>query len=588
MIGGGDRLELALRSPIGDRQSAALTGADGTIDWWAPSGVDRPATFFALVDSDHGAALSVSIDPGISTPPAPGVQRWATDWAPVVETVLTGTESSVRIRDVISGGVLFRDIVVLRGPVDLALDVRPGHAFGSARRSSILSDGISFGPTSVRGFSVDGSVTLDSGDRVLITISANGRDERVRFEEFDRTIAGLDQSWKGLLETSYDGRFRLLVRAALRQLLLLTNATSGGLVRALTTSLPARTDHERQIDSRLCWLDDGARFVRMCEQLERYDLADPTRDWLAAAVDDPSQGAARLISGEAVQRVTDLSLPGWRHHGPVVSGHRGAMVVDHAALSAASLVLDARRHRGAIVRSARYLHMHADQPDAGRWGSLGSLQRHVSSAVAARKALEAAAATERRFDPLSEEAAEWTTTTRRLGEWLSTDGCFGIQNRAGWRRASGDDSSDAQLLRWIIDVSGRPGRLHVDYPELRDDNEGEGRRRSEIAVDQTLAQLDDAGLLHRHLPHVDDGFAPGQSCDLAASFEMVSSLAALGRWDEASERMERALGVGSASGTFCLPTFADAQSGCHRGDRPAAPALLAFVEAAIALDSGPR
>jgi hypothetical protein len=494
----------------------------------------------------------------------------------------------VRIRDVIIGGVLYREVEALRGPLDLAVEVRPGHAFGGARRSSILSDGISFGPTTVRGFPVDQPVRLNSGDRILLAASSNGRDERMRIDAFDRTIGDLDRSWRGLLDNNYDGRFRGLVRSALRQLLLQTNATTGGLVRALTTSLPARTDHERQIDSRICWLDDGARFVRLCEQLERYDLADSTRDWLAMAVDDPSQGAARLISGEAVQRVTDLSLPGWRGHGPVVSGHRGATVVDLAAVAATSLMLDGRRHREVLVRSARFLHMHADQPDGGRWGGLGSPQRHVSAAIAVRMALVAAAATERRHDPLSDDAAEWTTTARRLSEWLGDQGRFGSQQRAGWRRAEGDDSSDAQLLRWMIDVSGRPGNLSIDYPELLDDAEGEARRRSDLAVNQTLAQLNDAGLLHRHLPHVDDGFAPGQSCDVAASFEMVTALAGLGRWDEATERMERAVGIGSVSGTFCLPTFVDAQSGDHRGDRPSASSLLAFIESAIALDSGPR
>lgn len=592
MIGGGDRLELVHRAPIGDRHSAALTGTDGTIDWWTPLGVDQPATFFRLVDDEAGGALGLSIDPGVSTPPSPGTQTWA-GAGPIVETILTGTESTLRIRDLIIRNTIFRELTALRGPLNVVLDVEPGHRFGPVRRHSVLSDGMSFGPTSVRGLAPDQPTRLDAGERILITVSPVGTDQRITTSEFETLLSRTNREWKSNLECNYDGRFRAQVQAALKQLLLLTNPANGALIRALTTSLPARTGHERQVDSRLCWIDDAARFVDICERLERFDLADPTRDWVANAIDDPSRGAALSPNGEQIGRIVDLGLPGWRGHQPVTSGHRGAPNVDLAAVSAASLVLDARRHRRQLANAARFIHLHAIhggnelEPDAGRWGGLGRLQRHTSAAIAARGALNAAARTERRFDPLSEEAADWQATAKRLNTWLASDGCFGSADRRGWRRTDQDDTSDAQLLRWIVQVSGRPKNLHVEFPGLPDDADFEAHRRSELSIDQTLAQLDDAGFLHRHLAHVDDGFAPGQPADLAASAEMVSALAGLGRWDEAVERMERLTGVICASGTFTAPTFVKPQSGTHRGDRPSAPTLLAFIEAAIALESAP-
>ncbi len=601
MIGGGDRLELSHRSPLGDRHSSALTGCDGTIDWWAPVGIDQPATFFALIDPGRGGALGIAIESGVTQPPAIGQQRFPSN-APVVDTFITGTESLIRIRDVIVDGVLYREVTALRGPVRIELSVVPGHRFGPARKHSTLGDGFSFGPTSVRGLATDQPARLDTGERLLLSVSPTGRDMRITLDSFDKRLQTLDRTWRSELECNYDGRFRYEVRAALQQLLLLTSPTNGALLRSFTTSLPARTGHERQIDSRMCWIDDGARFVDICERLERFDHAHPTRSWLAAAIDDPTIGAALTPNGDPVAPVIDLGLPGWRGHQPVVSGHRGAGVVDIAALAATSLVLDARQHRRTLTKVAHFLEAHAEQPDGGRWGGLGHKHRYVSAAIAARGALNAAAKTERRFDPLSEDAAKWQAAGKRLDAWLATEGCFGIAGRKGWRRTNEDDTSDAQLLRWIVQVSGRPGHLHVEFPGLVDDESAESRQRSEIAISQTLAQLNDAGLLHRHLNYVDDGFAPGQPCDTAASFEMVTVLAGLGRWEEANERMERA--IGSTCGTssaptgpngdrrsdtlaFGAPSFIDAQSGLHRGDRPSAPALISLIEAAIALDSGP-
>ncbi len=587
MIGGGDRLELSARSVFGDRTGTALVGADGTIDWWSPFGIDQPATLFSLIDGDRGAALGIALDVGVTVPPEVGTQRWAFDGAPIVETVLTGRESSVRIRDCMYNGTIYRDVCALRGPATIVVEIRPGFRFGPARKQSMLSDGMAFGPTLVRGAEIATPLVLDSGERLLLCVSPTGTDARLRFEEFDRLVHAENRRWRSLIDTNYDGPHPTLVRDSIRQLLLLVNPTSGALSRAATTSLPARDDHERQVDSRLAWLDDAARFVSICERFERFDLAEVTREWLAAAIDDPTVGAARTLSSGAVPPDRDLNLSGWRGHQPTVSGHRGATKTDLAALAAASLVLDARRHRKIITRTARHLHQHAYDVDAGRWGGRGRPARHVSAAIATRRALEAAAETERRFDPLSEEAADWHATARDLGNWLAAEGCFGLGHDRGWRRTSDDDSSDAQLLRWIVSSEGVPGRSLLQPVQLPGDVPGEANRRVQVSLDQTLAQLEDSGLLHRHLPHVDDGFAPGQPCDLGASFEVVTVLASVGRWDEATEHMERAIGVGQGSGTFTLPTFIDAQRGVHRGDRPSAPSLLGFLEAAITLSSGP-
>ena len=110
--------------------------------------------------------------------------------------------------------------------------------------------------------------------------------------------------------------------------------------------------------------------------------------------------------------------------------------------------------------------------------------------------------------------------------------------------------------------------------------------RSQVALDQAVAQLSEGPYVHRHLPHVDDGFPPGQGADLWASFTMVSALARHERWDEAHARMEQL--VAALGPTHIGATHIDPITGDLRGNLLAAPVHLALIEAALDLTYGPR
>ena len=547
--------------------------------------------------------------------------------APLIRTTLQSADATVLVDDHLAdgahgfaSGTIVRLITVQSGSAEIEWSVVGGSRFAQPRRTYRGTDSVAWVSTdlgaaviAMRGINGDAGsqpTVLQSGDSLMITISPDATDERVRREEYDRQMSTLQRTWRRNLDSGYDGPWRADMRTWFQQLLLLSNRDSGALVRSFTTSLPSSLGGERQIDERLAYLEDGARFVRLAERLDRGDSVGSTRTWVADAL-RRGDDRARRADGTNADAESDLMLPGWRGHQPVRRGNKGASTVDLAAIASASLVLDANHDRRTIVSVANRLTEQFRSPtrwDGGRWGAYTTATRGkqlqatqwISSVIAVRSALRAATVTERRHNPISIEAAEWQQLGRELDHWLHANGCFGTNATAGWRRSLDDNSSDAQLLRFIA-----PSDTSVDLPDLPDDREGEAAGRVSNAINQTLAQLDDHGLLHRHLPHADDGFAPGQGADVSATADTVSALCRLGRWDEANERMEflqtcltagsdgvtaggeRDGSGGRSSGIVTVPSHVDPRTHQHLGNRPYAPALLSLCEAAMALQFGP-
>jgi hypothetical protein len=598
-----ERGSLGALHPIGNRRAAALVGPDASIRWWTPQRIEDGGAFFRLVDP-AGGCVELALR---------GMTRsWTErdDTAPVMRTTMQSPDGVVVVEDHLAdgrhgfaNGTIVRLISAQSGLVTLDATVVGGSRFSRARRTYRSSDSVAWVSTELGGAAmavrgIDGhtpQLSLRSGEAAMITITADATDQRIRREEYERHLAELRRTWRYDLDNPFDGPLRNNLRAWFQQLLLLVNIDTGALMRAFSTSLPSQIGSERQIDERLAYLDDAARFVRLCERLDRPELAEPTRRWIADALSQ-SGTRARRSDGSDPDREIDLMLPGWLGHQPVRNSDVGAASLSLADLSAASLVLDANRDRRVITSTANRIARALEEPnewDGGRWAGRVAARRKgtppqptpwVSSVLAARSALRAAATTERRHDPLSVDAAEWHRWSKHLDSWLRANGTFGVAAAAGWRRAVDDDSSDAQLLRWIASPDPSDG-----LPELPDDGEGEARARVSNAINQHLAQLDDHGLSHRHLPHADDGFAPGQGADVAASAELVSALCRLGRWDEAHARMEflqLCLASGS-DGAVCVPSHVDPRNHAHLGNRPYAPALLAMCEAALILRGGP-
>jgi GH15 family glucan-1,4-alpha-glucosidase len=583
-----DRRQSALRDhiAIGDRTTVALVDHHATINWWSPTQLHEPASLFSLLDAERGGELRVT--PSVRTGTEP--QTYHRSEAPISSTIVLDRDGSVEVTDHLIGGAIVRVLTGRSGRPTVTVGITAGMAFSQPRKISRWSEGISFGNLIVRGPSLDQPITLDIGERVVYTVTNNdersvthshGQFVQPTVGEVMRVRETYARWWSRELDNiDVDGPFTQAIRRSVRALRLLTDRTTGALRRSATTSLPARTGNERNIDERYAWLRDNASAVVLWERLGRRDLADATRLWLEdRAGDELPLAPVYRPDGTRLSSETELSLPGWNNNSPVRVGNRAGDAFDLGAIAQLSLVLDGRRAWTALETLAEWLSAEGTRPDNGRWDTRTHTVRHVESALAVRAALRALITTGRKRDPLDLRLIAWEETARQLDIWLANEGLFGVNESAGWRRSGSkykDDSSDAGLLAW----------LRSDPPALPDDVENEAHHRRIVALDQSVAQLTEWPFSHRHLPHVDDGLPPGQGADLWASFTMVSALCSAGRWDQAHERMETL--VAFLGPQHIGATHADPFTNDLRGNLLAAPCHLALIDAALALARGPR
>jgi GH15 family glucan-1,4-alpha-glucosidase len=576
-------VKLGAHAAIGDRRTVALVDGHGTIDWWCPDGLDAPASLFSLLDEANGGGVRVT--PSLRH--GDGEQTMATSGAPVATTIVRDRDGTVEASDHLINGVLVRVLTGRSGQPTVTVNVTPGARFGVPRKVSRWSDGIAFGGLTVRGPDINTAFQLPLGERRVYTITTTddrgvvhdraefvqptvteALDERSRFEGWwHRELDNLD----------LDGPFAAAARRSAMALRLLTDRSTGALRRAATTSLPARTGNERNIDERFAWLRDNAAAVLTWERLGRRDLADATRLWLEErATDEFPLSPAYAADGDRPGSEEELTLPGWQGHGPVRVGNRIGDGFDLGAMAQTSLVLDGTRAWPQLERLAEWLAAEGQRADHGRWDSRTRPLRHVESALAVRAALSALIATGRRKDPLDLRLFDWEKAVDGRTEWLRSYGLFGQQDNSGWQRTDTDDTTDAAVIAW----------LRSSPPSLPDDDDRDADRRRVVTLDQADAQLTEWPFTHRHLPHVDDGFPPGQGADLWASFTMVSALGNAGRWEEAHARMESL--VAFLGPVHLGSTHADPFTMDLRGNLLAAPCHLALIDAALTLARGPR
>jgi GH15 family glucan-1,4-alpha-glucosidase len=393
---------------IGDCETAALVGRDGSIDWLCWPAFDSDACFAALLGTDkHGRWLIAPAEDVTKSS-----RRYLGDTL-IIETRFETAEGVVTLTDFMPPRGEASDIVRLvrgvSGRVKLRMELVIRFGFGTdipwVKRTE---DGAMLAicgpdmtvlrtPVETRGedMTTVSDFEVNAGDTVpfVLTYGPSHLDVPKSIDPA-RALKATEDFWSDWSShCSYQGESRDLVMRSLITLKALTYAPTGGIVAAPTTSLPEKLGGARNWDYRFCWLRD-ATFTLLALMNSGYtEEASCWHSWLLRAVAG-SPADMQIMYGIRGQRrllewVADW-LPGYEGAQPVRVGNAahaqlqldvyGELIDAFHQSRVAKLELD----EGTWDLECKVLEHLADvwdQPDHGIWERRGDGAHYVSSKV---------------------------------------------------------------------------------------------------------------------------------------------------------------------------------------------------------------
>ena len=532
---------------IGDCESAALVGRDGSIDWLCWPRFDSDACFAALLGTpEHGRFRVAPRDEGAR------VTRRYRPGSLILETLFETDDGAVRLIDFMPmlgrNPDCVRIAVGERGRVAMCAELILRFGYGAiVPWVKKLGDGTLravAGPDMVvlrtpvhlhgENLTTVGDFTVGEGDRVPFVLSYGPSHLPVpKAFSADAALADTEGYWQEWSRKGRgDGPWSEVIARSLITLKALTYAPTGGIVAAPTTSLPERIGGERNWDYRFCWLRDSTLTLLALMNAGYYDEAQAWRDWLTRAVAGrPEQlGVMYGIAGE--RRLTEWEvpwLPGYEGSRPVRIGNAAH---DQLQLDVFGEVMDTlhQGRRGGLNASEsgwdvqiallRHLEKIWPEPDHGIWEVRTAPLHFTYSKAMAWVAFDRAVKSAEMFG-LPGPVERW----RELCREIHADVCrqaFDVK-RNTFVRSYGSDDLDASLL-----LLAPIGFLKADDPRYRATVEAIGR---DLLLDGLVMRYDSL--------QSKDGLPAGEGAFLACSFWLADAYLLIGRRGDAAALFER-------------------------------------------------
>ena len=579
---------------IGNCETVALVGRDGSIDWLCLPRFDSGACFSALLGGpEHGRWLIAPKqgDAGIA-------RRYLGDTL-ILETVFTTADGSASLVDFMyrrnGSSELVRIVKGLRGQVSMRTELVVRFDYGSIVPWVFQQDDgrLQFiaGPdkllldtniqTRGEGLSTVGDFTVREGEEASFVLnwSPSYRAAPPPFsgEEVADARKQVHSFWTGWAAAfkPADGWGEAVLRSLLT-LKALAHWETGGIVAAATTSLPEKLGGPRNWDYRYCWLRDATFTLYALIEVGFLDEAKAWHEWLLRAVAGAPDDLQIVYGVAGERRLEEYEipwLPGYEGSTPVRIGN-GA--VKQLQLDVYGEVLDAfyvARRAGLSTSEATWalecgLVSHLEkiwrEPDEGIWEVRGGPRHFTHSKVMAWVAFDRAVRSIEEFG-LDGPLERWRDIRASIHQEVCEHGYDAKQN--AFVQSFGDATLDASLL--LIPMVGF---LPPDDPRVRG---------TVAAVECKLVR---DGLVMRYdTGKAVDGLPPGEGAFLACSFWLVDNYVLLGRYDEAGALFERLLALRNDVGL--LAEEYDPHSRRQLGNFPQAFSHLALINAAHSLST---
>src|SRR5215468_1089747 len=594
-IGSDLPLDIEDYALIGDCTTAALVGRNGSIDWLCWPRFDSGALFAALLGtSEHGRWRISPADP------RPRISRAYHDDTLVLETVFDTADGSVALIDFMpmrqGGSSVIRLVKGRRGKVAMQMHLVLRFDYGvTVPWVTQLEDGS--GVTAIAGanqavlrspvplqgenFATVAEFDVVEGQCVPFVLT-HGQSHLPTPPEIDWNAAfhETESFWRDWSSRcSHLGPWREAVKRSLLTLKALTYAETGGIVAALTTSLPEQLGGQRNWDYRFCWLRD-ATFTLMA--LVSAGYRDEARAW--------GQWLRRSVAGSPHQLQIMYGLSGERQliewEVPWLPGYRGAAPVRVGNAASAQLQIDVygelidAMHQGRMLGVApleagwplqqklvQHLEQIWEQPDEGIWEVRGGRRHFTFSKVMAWVALDRTVRDAERFK-FSGPLESWRKVRDHMHATICERGFDSERN--AFTQSFGSSELDASLLLMPL-----VGFLSADDPRVR----------GTVAAIERELMVD--GLVLRYRTEADiDGLAPGEGVFLPCSFWLANNYKLQRRDAEARALFERLLSLRNDVGLLAEEYDPTAQR--QLGNFPQAFSHLALIGTALSLhDVGP-
>lgn len=581
---------------IGDRRTAALVAADGTIDWLCLPRYDGKSVFATLLDATRGGFWRLGPVKAVF-----GHQRYVGD-SPVVVTTWTTDDWELELTDAMAGPqderpaageeshVLLRRLRCLRGEAAAVFDLRPRD---DCRGSASVTP-------------ATGGLLLRVGARTLFVwvsrpVQAEPDGAHVQFHLYH------DQEfWSALIDGEPDGPWTVQrsrdvlnetltywqdwvdqlaytgprgdrVRRSAVTVHLLGYAPTGSLVAAPTTSLPERIGGGWNADYRFAWVRDASLSLAVLALLGDTKTARRYMDWvcgLDSSTDSPLQVVYRIDGGTDLSQHERWELYGYRGSQPIRVGNHAYQQRQLDSLGyfadCALIYLEQggtwrEEYWQMIRRAADYTAGAWRQPDNSIW-ELPSTQHYVSSKVMSWVTLERAVQIAERLGR-TEKTAHWRATMAEIHTEVMQQGWS--EHLSAFRQRYGADTLDAAVL--LIPVMGF---LPADHPQ----------------VVATVARITESLTINGYVYRFHPGETPGLQDLPLGEFEgaflpctcwLATTYAKAGRPDEAEAVLARVEHV--TGGLGLLAEGVDARSETLLGNFPLLFSQIEYIRAVMEL-----
>jgi len=537
---------------IGDTQTAALVGKDGSIDWLCLPRFDSPACFAALLGEPSNGRWRLA--------PKGKIRKVTRRYEPgtlILITEFVTEDAAVEVIDCMPPRDMVPDLVRIvrgvRGATEMEMELVIRFEYGSAVPWATRRDGALHAIAGPNALVLRAGVETTGKDLTTVASFTVKEGESVPFllgwypshteppKSIDPLVA-VDETrtfWRDWsAQCTYTGEWREPVLRSLITLKALTYAPTGGIVAAPTMGLPERIGGVRNWDYRFCWIRDATFTLYALMSAGFYAEASAWREWLLRAIaGDPSQ--LQIVYGTGGERtlweIEIPWLPGYEGSRPVRVGNAA---VHQFQLDVYGELLDVMHQArktgvGGDSRSwslertlLRFLETGWKKADSGLWEARGEPRHFTHSKVMAWVAFDRAVKAIERFGqegPLE----KWKRLRDRIKKEICERGFD--RSRNTFTQFYGSRQLDASLLMMPL----------VGFLPPSDE-----RIRGTVgAIERELLRN---GFVLRYSPedseHV-DGLPGGEGVFLACTFWLADNYALGGRTDEARALFEKLLGI---------------------------------------------